>query len=144
MNEKTHSHFKCKWVIFYFLIFCCAESESQTRTSGLHKLALSGGTELRKQKGWSQSELAKQIQVSREIVGRYERGDAVPSIDIAKRMADVFEVSLDYLVGTSEKLINKEMLKRIEEVDKMKPEEKKMVYAFLDAFITKTKLQTLL
>jgi len=101
-------------------------------------------TELRKQKGWSQSELAKQINVSREIVGRYERGDAVPSIDIAKRMADAFEVSLDYLVGATEKQINKEMLNRIEEVDKMKPEEKKMIYAFLDAFITKTKLQTLL
>lgn len=67
----------------------------------------------------SQSELAKQISVSREIVGRYERGDAVPSIDIAKRMADAFEVSLDYMVGASEKQIIKEMLHRIEEVDKM-------------------------
>jgi len=101
-------------------------------------------TELRKEKAWSQSELAKQIQVSREIVGRYERGDAVPSIDIAKRMADAFEVSLDYLVGATEKQVNKEMLNRIEAVDKMKPEEKKMIYAFLDAFITKTRLQTLL
>jgi len=101
-------------------------------------------TELRKQKGWSQSELAKQIQVSREIVGRYERGDAVPSIDIAKRMADAFEVSLDYLVGATEKQLNKDMVKRIEDVDKMKPDDKKMVFAFLDAFITKTKLQTLL
>lgn len=101
-------------------------------------------TELRKEKAWSQSELAKQIQVSREIVGRYERGDAVPSIDIAKRMADAFEVTLDYLVGATEKQINKEMLNRIEEVNKMKPEEKKMVYTFLDAFITKTRLQTLL
>ena len=101
-------------------------------------------TELRKRKGWSQSELAKQIQVSREIVGRYERGDAVPSIDIAKRMADAFEVSLDYLVGAAEKQLNKEMVQRIEDVDKMKPDDKKMIYAFLDAFITKTKLQTLL
>jgi len=67
----------------------------------------------------SQSELAKQISVPRVIVGRYERGDAVPSIDIAKRMADAFEVSLDYMVGASEKQINKEMLNRIEEVDKM-------------------------
>jgi transcriptional regulator with XRE-family HTH domain len=101
-------------------------------------------TELRKQKAWSQSELAKQIQVSREIVGRYERGDAVPSIDIAKRMADAFEVSLDYLVGATEKQLNKDVVKRIEEVDKLKAEDKKMVFTFLDAFITKTKLQALL
>ena len=46
--------------------------------------------------------------------------------------------------GATEKQVNKEMLKRIEAVDKMKPEEKKMIYAFLDAFITKTRLQTLI
>lgn len=85
-----------------------------------------------------------QIRAIGEIVGHYERGDAVPSIDIAKRMADAFEVSLDYLVGASENQLNKEMVKRIEDVDKMKPDDKKMIYAFLDAFITKTKLQTLL
>ncbi len=59
-------------------------------------------------------------------------------------MADAFEVSLDYLVGASEKQINKEMLNRIEEVNKLKPEDKKMVFTFLDAFITKTKLPALL
>ncbi|TVR84907.1 MAG: XRE family transcriptional regulator, partial [Chitinophagaceae bacterium] len=56
-------------------------------------------------------------------------------------MADAFEAPPDYLEGVAEKQINKEMLNRIEEVDKMKPEEKKMIYTFLDAFITKTKLQ---
>ena len=59
-------------------------------------------------------------------------------------MADAFEVSLDYLVRVSEKQIIKEMLNRIEEVNKLKPEDKKMVFTFLDAFITKTKLQALL
>jgi transcriptional regulator with XRE-family HTH domain len=101
-------------------------------------------TELRKQKGWSQSELAKNIEVSREIVGRYERGDAMPSIDIAKRLADAFGVSLDYLVGNSENVKDKEMLSRLQEIDKMNGENKKLVYAFLDAFITKTKLESMM
>ena len=56
-------------------------------------------TELRKQKGWSQTDLAKKIEGSCVIIGRYERNEAAPSIDIAKRMADAFEVSLDYLAG---------------------------------------------
>ena len=43
-------------------------------------------TELRKQKGWSQYQLSKQIEVSREIIGRYERGDAMPSIEIVKKL----------------------------------------------------------
>jgi len=33
------------------------------------------------------------------MVGKYERGYAIPSIEVAKRIADALEVSLDYLVG---------------------------------------------
>jgi transcriptional regulator with XRE-family HTH domain len=101
-------------------------------------------SELRKQKGWSQSELARHIEVSREIVGRYERGDAMPSIDIAKRMADAFEVSLDYLVGNAEEKLDKATLSRILEINKLQPKEKEMVFTFLDAFLTKTKLQRIM
>ncbi|MBI3141715.1 MAG: helix-turn-helix transcriptional regulator [Bacteroidetes bacterium] len=101
-------------------------------------------TELRKQKGWSQSELAQKLEVSREIVGRYERNDAVPSIEIAKRMADVFEVSLDYLVGSTEQEVDKATLNRLQEINRLSDENKKLVYTFLDSFITKTKLQGVL
>ncbi|MDA3813883.1 MAG: hypothetical protein PF570_06470 [Candidatus Cloacimonetes bacterium] len=51
------------------------------------------------------------------------QSNAVPSIDIAKRMTDAFDVSLDYLVGAAEKQLNKEMVQRIEDVDKMKPDD---------------------
>ena len=54
---------------------------------------------LRKEKGWSQTELATESGVSREIIGKYERGEAAPSIEFAKRIADAFGVSLDYLAG---------------------------------------------
>ena len=56
-------------------------------------------TMLRKEKDWSQSVLATKSGVSREMIGKYERGEAVPSIEAAKKVADAFEVSLDYLVG---------------------------------------------
>lgn len=55
--------------------------------------------DLRKSKNWSQSELATNSGVSREMIGKYERGEAVPSIDAPKKIADAFEVSMDYLVG---------------------------------------------
>jgi transcriptional regulator with XRE-family HTH domain len=101
-------------------------------------------TELRKQKNWSQYELSKQINVSREIIGRYERGEALPSIEIAKKMADAFEVSLDYLAGSIENQLSKSTLGKVEEIEKLPIEEKKMVYSFLDAFITKNKMQSIL
>ena len=40
--------------------------------------------ELRKQKGWSQNGLAKKAEISREIIGRYERNKAIPSIELLK------------------------------------------------------------
>jgi ribosome-binding protein aMBF1 (putative translation factor) len=33
------------------------------------------------------------------MIGKYERWEAVPSIDAAKKIADALEVSLDHLVG---------------------------------------------
>ncbi len=56
-------------------------------------------TALRDKKGWSQAELADNSGVSRVMIGKYERGEAVPSIDAAKKIADALEVSLDNLVG---------------------------------------------
>lgn len=50
-------------------------------------------------KYWSQTHLAQASQVSRVMIGKYERGDAAPSIEAAKKIADAFQVSLDYLVG---------------------------------------------
>ena len=99
---------------------------------------------IRKQKQLSQSELGKRAGISGDIVGKYERGDAMPSIDIAKRMADAFETSLDYLVGNAEEKLDKATLDRVLEINKLQPKEKEMVFTFLDTFLTKTKLQGLL
>lgn len=47
-------------------------------------------TQLRKEKGWSQTELAGQAGASREAIGKYERGEASPSVETAKNIADAF------------------------------------------------------
>ena len=56
-------------------------------------------TALRKQKGWSQSDLAKAIEASRYMIGKYERNDNLPSVEVAFKLADIFDVSVDYLLG---------------------------------------------
>jgi len=99
-------------------------------------------TELRKQKGWSQTDLAKKIDVSRVIIGRYERNEAAPSIDVAKRMADAFEVSLDYLVGEGQNAaFDKKILNRIQEIQDMKPEFKVHLFSIIDSVIRDYKTQ---
>ena len=43
---------------------------------------------LRSEKGWSQTELANKSEVSRVMIGKYERGEAVPSNEAAKKIDD--------------------------------------------------------
>lgn len=43
-------------------------------------------TALRDKKGWSQAQMADDSGVSRVMIGKYERGEALPSIDAAKKL----------------------------------------------------------
>lgn len=54
----------------------------------------------------SQTELAKAIGVSQPAYCYMENGDKVPSLPVAKQLARVLSVSLDYLVGMSDNQIN--------------------------------------
>lgn len=92
--------------------------------------------ELRKKNGWSQSELAKQTDISQVMVGKYERGDAIPSIEVSKKMADAFGVSLDYLVGESSlSSYDKNVLKRIEDIESLDEETKSKLFFLIDNVI---------
>lgn len=93
-------------------------------------------TELRKQHNLSQTELAKQLGASRTIVGNYERNENTPSIDMILKLAKVFNVSVDYLVGEGQ-LANydKEVLKRIEDIEKLDNDTKNKLFFLIDNVI---------
>lgn len=102
-------------------------------------------TVLRKERDWSQIELATKSGVSREMIGKYERGEAVPSIEAAKKIADAFEVSLDYLVGEGiNSKFDKKTVKRLQDIEKLGAGDKEHVFAMLDAFLAKNKMQAIL
>jgi transcriptional regulator with XRE-family HTH domain len=97
-------------------------------------------TELRKSKDWSQTDLAGKSGVSREMIGKYERDEAVPSIEAAKKIADAFDVSLDYLVGVGvNSKLDKRNLKRIEELELLEDEKKKTLFDLMDTYIRDAK-----
>ena len=54
--------------------------------------------ELRKQKGFSQEELANRLNVSRQTVSKWEVGESAPDMEKLVAISDLFEVSLDELV----------------------------------------------
>ena len=94
---------------------------------------------IRKEKKMSQSELAKKVGIHANVLGRYERGEARPFVEMAAKLANALEVSLDYLVGNTELELDKNTLKRIEEVSKFSDKDKEHVYVLLDAFIRDVK-----
>ena len=57
--------------------------------------------ELRKQAGLNQSELADKLGISTSAIGMYEQGRRDPDTQILIKIANIFNVSLDYLVGKS-------------------------------------------
>lgn len=55
--------------------------------------------ELRKQNGLSQKEVAAQLGMQLTQYRRYENGERKPAIDFLIQIADMYGVTLDYLVG---------------------------------------------
>lgn len=93
-------------------------------------------SQLRDKNGFSQSDLAEKSQVSRVMIGKYERGEAVPSIDAAKKIADALGVSLDYLVGvTSQTSFDKRTLERIIDLELLEESKKQTLYDLIDTYI---------
>ncbi len=54
--------------------------------------------ELRKQKGFSQEELANRLNVSRQTISKWEVGDSTPELEKLIAISDLFGISLDELV----------------------------------------------
>ena len=97
---------------------------------------------LRKQKCWSQPELSKNIGTSGAIIGRYERGEITPSIEVAKKLADAFNATLDYLVGDKKVpniLQDQTMLRRWQEIDTLEPSEQTRILSVMDSFVRDAK-----
>lgn len=53
---------------------------------------------LRKQKGWSQEQLAEQLDISRQSVSKWESGNSIPDLDKIVKLSKLFHVSTDYLL----------------------------------------------
>jgi transcriptional regulator with XRE-family HTH domain len=87
---------------------------------------------IRKKKGLSQADLGKMIGTSGDVVGRYERGDISPSVEVVSKIADALEVSVDYLLGKTKMEMDKQALKRLEDISTLTPENKKFVLNLID------------
>lgn len=65
--------------------------------------------QLRKAKGMSQIELANKVHASNQAISAYESGIREPKEPMWQKLADFFNVSVDYLKGTDDKTIVKKI-----------------------------------
>lgn len=58
--------------------------------------------QLRKESGLTQVELAQKLNLTQQSYTRYEYGTGEPSLETLVRLAEIFEVSTDYLLGITD------------------------------------------
>lgn len=103
--------------------------------------------QLRKNRDWSQGQLAQKVQIDTQRISKYERGTTSPPIDVLVKLARALEVSLDYLLtGTSfgaEKIKNPKLIERVEEIEELPEDYQEILVSVLDSFIKRYKFEQL-
>ena len=78
------------------------------------------------------------------MIGNYERNSNTPSIDIILKIAKVFDVSIDYLAEEGQfSTYDKEVLKRIEDIEDLPDEDKNHLFYVIDNLIKAVKLKSI-
>ena len=105
---------------------------------------------LRKEKGWSQTELGQKIGSHLTHINRIETGKYMPSLEALVKIAEVFQVPLDYLVFSDEgsytpiKIEDEPLAERMKLVNNLSEEDRKVVVRVIDAILTEKKMLDLL
>lgn len=104
--------------------------------------------ELRKKRGWSQGQLAQKIGADLQRISKYERGVIWPTMELTVKMAEAFDVSVDFLIRDDKaaavaKIENQKLLKKLEAINDLPEDDQETVISFLDAFIKRRKFEEL-
>ena len=100
--------------------------------------------QIRKEKNMSQEQLAKALKATPTTIGRYERDEVKPSIEVAVKIAQALEVSLDYLTGYSKTAIkDKKMIERINTILSLDEKDREHIIYAIDGLIKSAKLKAL-
>ena len=100
---------------------------------------------LRKEKKWTQDQLGKLIGIHGRSIGKYEAGMSNPSRQTLQKLANIFEVPMEYFLIEEENTLasvpirDKELLRYFLEVDRMDDEAKKVIKSVIEGMMAKEK-----
>ena len=101
---------------------------------------------LRKEKGWTQIDLAKKLKCTQGMITAYETGRRVPTLERLTIMSNLFGVHIDQILGRSDKSLpaneqvkSPKLLKKFEELQQLPPADRRAVFKMIDALVQKNK-----
>ena len=97
---------------------------------------------IRKKHKYSRELLSDAAGVHVNIIGKYERGETKPTIEVASKIADFLGVSLDYLVGKNKVELDKSITERVTTIQNLPNEDQQHILFALDAMIRDAKART--
>lgn len=104
----------------------------------------------RKERKISQHELAEQAGINPNHLSRLETGKFYPTIPVLKKIAEVLDVPIEYLIkeGDGElpeiKIKNKSLMEKVRLIDSLDEDDQMVITKMIDTMLTKAKMKALL
>ena len=101
--------------------------------------------QLRKQKRWTQKELAGKVEIRFQQLNKYESGLNIPPAEMLVKLADVLGTSVDYLLTGNpiedSPLANSRLFQRFKMLEDMNPSDREAIITLIDAMIAKHQME---
>ena len=101
--------------------------------------------QLRKGKGWTQKELAEKLGIRFGQLNKYECGLNAPPLEKLVQMAELLDVTMDYLLtgdrADEPALHNTRLLERFRAIEEFEPDDRETIIKLIDAMIVKHKVE---
>ena len=101
--------------------------------------------QLRKDRSWTQKELANMLGIRFQLLNKYESGETSPSLERLPGIAKSLETTIDYLltgiVDADTELHDKRLIEMFRELEKFDRKDRNLAVEFIDALIVKRKVQ---
>ena len=101
----------------------------------------------RQERGLTGPDLATQLGVERSAIPHYERGSRFPSVPVLEKLAEILQVSLDWLLlgehSTEQEFHDKELAAYLQKLDRLDARERALVKVFLESMLARQELEEL-
>lgn len=104
--------------------------------------------DMRKQRHWTQKDLATKLDVSVSILNKYEGGANTPPLQVLLKLSAVFGTSLDYIatgvVDEKSAFRSKRLADRVRDIEGLAVDQQEMLIGLIDAVVTKNRIQAIM